>query len=93
MQSTTCLFILFHLDGDFVNWMCKPVLFCLVVRLYSTLVHILAVMNNLSILTREIEGLEERGLHTIAEKVTLPMGIQQRRKSLPMRMLAVSEEQ
>ncbi|XP_041954947.1 myosin light chain kinase 2, skeletal/cardiac muscle isoform X1 [Alosa sapidissima] len=47
--------------------------------------NVLDIQRTLETLMR---GLEERGLHTIAENVSVPMGIQQRRKSLPMRMLA-----
>ncbi|XP_062397140.1 myosin light chain kinase 2, skeletal/cardiac muscle [Sardina pilchardus] len=47
--------------------------------------NVLEIQRTLETLMR---GLEERGLHTISENVPLPNCIQQRRKSLPMRMLA-----
>ncbi|XP_031421714.1 myosin light chain kinase 2, skeletal/cardiac muscle [Clupea harengus] len=46
--------------------------------------NVLEIQRTLESLMR---GMEERGLQTITEKLSLPVGLQQRRKSLPMRML------
>ncbi|XP_063065559.1 myosin light chain kinase 2, skeletal/cardiac muscle [Engraulis encrasicolus] len=50
-----------------------------------------ALQKNVLDIQRTLEslkrGLEERGLETVDEKLPLPVRIQQRRKSLPMRML------